>query len=454
MSWLSLKQIAAMVDGRLKGDDVAVDEVSTDTRTLAPGSLFIALRGERYDAHDFISADLPAAAVMVDREVATALPQVIVDDTHDALGRLAAAWRARLTMPVIGLTGSNGKTTVKEMIAAILGVKGRVLATKGNLNNDIGLPLSLLAVRPEHDYAVLEMGANHFGEIDYLTKIASPDVALITNAGPAHLEGFGTIEGVSRAKGELFAGLGEDGVAVINADDTYADYWRSLNAGRRVCTFGLDHEADFHGDWQPGAPLSLSAAGGAISIELPLPGRHNASNALAAAAATSAVGVSLEDIKRGLEAMHAVAGRLQAKIGHKGARVIDDTYNANPASLRAAIEVLAAMSGERWLVLGDMRELGEDVDALHAQAGEQAREAGIDHVYSLGENSRCASEAFGGGAQHFEDADTLIKSLREALGSSVTVLVKGSRGMRMERVVQGLLNSDADPSAPEREYAV
>ncbi|MDX5332915.1 MAG: UDP-N-acetylmuramoyl-tripeptide--D-alanyl-D-alanine ligase [Gammaproteobacteria bacterium] len=444
MSWLMLSDIAAMAGGELIGADTAVQGVSTDSRNLREGDLFIALRGPRFDAHDFVPDLEAAVAAMVEHLCDTVLPQVLVEDTRLALGRLARAWRARLSATVVGLTGSNGKTTVKEMIAAILQECGSVHATRGNLNNDIGVPLTLLALRDTHDYAVIEMGANHAGEIAYLTAIAQPHVALITNAGPAHLEGFGSIEGVSRAKGEIFQGLPADGVAVINADDSYADYWRGLNTGRRILSFGAEQAADFTGSLAADGQLRMQTPEGELALDFALRGRHNLLNALCAAAAASAAGASLEAIRRGLAAMQPVSGRLQARVGRNGAALIDDSYNANPASMRAAIDVLAARPGRRVFVMGDMGELGGDATAMHAAIGEYARAAGIDRLHALGPLSAAAAEAFGASAEHHADWRALAQAVTDELSADVTVLVKGSRSMRMERVVAALEQQEPD----------
>jgi len=438
MMILSLSEIAARVGGDLVGPDVLAEGVSTDTRNLQHGQLFVALTGPNYDGHGFISDDLPAAGVMVSRALPTRLSQVVVDDTRLALGRLARSWRQSLPVTVIALTGSNGKTTVKEMLSAIAREQAPTLSTRGNLNNDIGVPLTLLQMARNHRYAVVEMGANHRGEIAYLTDLARPDVALITNAGPAHLEGFGSIEGVSRAKGEIFAGLGEQGVAVINADDAYADYWRGLNAERRVIHFGLEHPAEVSGTWQAPGSLRLSLNGREHALELAFPGRHNAMNALAAAAAALAADIPEEAILRGLARVHPVSGRLVVVPGLSGSLLLDDSYNANPASTLAALEVLAGYQGERCLALGDMGELGEDADDLHAEVGHRARALGIEHLYATGPLSRYAVDAFGAGGQHHADREALIEALRPMLGAHLTVLIKGSRSQRMEQVVQAL----------------
>ncbi|MFO1430380.1 MAG: UDP-N-acetylmuramoyl-tripeptide--D-alanyl-D-alanine ligase [Candidatus Competibacteraceae bacterium] len=449
---LTLAAMVPLLEGELVGPDAHITSVGIDSRQLSPGGLFVALRGANHDGHDFIAQakQQGAAAALVSRPVAVdLLPQLRVADTRLALGRLGAAWRQRFTRPLVALTGSNGKTTVKEMIAAILRCRGRVLATTGNLNNDLGVPLTLLRLGDE-DYAVVEMGANHVGEIAYLTGLARPDVALINNAGPAHLEGFGSLDGVARGKGEIYGGLGPDGVAIINRDDVYADYWSSLAGERRVIDFGLTRPAQVSGQILDAScnRFRLRAFRQQIDIELPLPGEHNICNALAAAAAGLAVGAGLEDIKQGLEGMHAVAGRLQRLPGPDGITLIHDAYNANPASLAAALNTLGGEAGVHWLVLGDMAELGPNAAELHEQAGRQARQADFQRCFALGEHSRMAVRSFGPGGVHYDSAEALIQALRESLAAGPekpTVLVKGSRSMRMERIVQALI-ARADPS--------
>jgi len=366
------------------------------------------------------------------------------------LGRLAAAWRAHYAVPMAAVTGSNGKTTTKEMIAAILSRRGAVLATRGNLNNDIGVPLTLLRLRDEHRFAVIEMGANHAGEIAYLTGLARPDVAVITNAAAAHLEGFGSLEGVGRAKGEIFAGLRTGGVAVINADDAMAPLWFELAGDAQVRRFALDADAEVRGQWRAehgGGHLKLTTPAGETHIHLPLAGRHNAMNALAAAAVTEALGAGLDDIRAGLESLVPVHGRLERIAGVGGMHIIDDTYNANPASLAAALDVLTGEEGSRWLVLGDMGELGQDGARLHAEAGALARAAGVERLLALGELTREAVQAFGAGAEHFADVETLVAVLRRDWPGLGTVLVKGSRSMHMERVIEALRADNGPKSA-------
>lgn len=444
MTWLNLTEIAQMAGGTLHVPDVersrtiAIERVERDSRQVQAGDLFLALRGERFDAHDFVpQVASKASAALVSHVVDAPIPQVVVDDVRLALGRLAAAWRQGFQQPLVGLTGSNGKTTVKEMLTAILSLQGDTLATLGNLNNDIGMPLTLLRLRPQHAFAVIEMGMSHFGEIDYLTRIACPDVAIINNAGAAHLEGVGDLAGVARAKGEIFNGLSASGIAVLNADDTYLDYWRGLNASRKIMTFGLDNAADVQGSVVDNQ-LCITANGQSVMVSLPLLGQHNQMNALAAAAAALAVGVALDTVKRGLESLQAVKGRLYPKLGTHGGLVIDDTYNANPSSTAAAVAVLAGMQGRKVLVLGDMGELGANGAMLHAGIGQQAAQAGIDALYTLGALSANASAAFGHAASAFSELDALLGALQVELQPGTTLLVKGSRSARMERVVDAL----------------
>ena len=451
---MALSQAAAMTNGRVEGADVVCTSVSIDTRTLQPGALYVALQGQNFDGHDFVDAAQRqgAAAAMVQRPVPHSLPTLQVDDTRLALGRLAAAWRALYDIPVVAVTGSNGKTTVKEMVAAILAQRGDVLATQGNLNNDIGVPLTLLRLRDSHYCAVIEMGANHPGEIAYVAQLARPGIAVVTNAGAAHLEGFGSLEGVARAKGELFQALDADGVAVLNADDRFAPLWAQLIGARATLRFGVEQAADVR--VVPGTEqmeigdaltmrFTLRSPAGDIPIRMQLCGRHNVSNACAATAAALAAGAGVADIQRGLASLQAVKGRLQLKRAMAGVRVLDDTYNANPTSLRAALQVLAVAPGKKILVLGDMGELGAGAEGLHGEIGEEARNAGVEQLFTVGELTRFTTQRFGAGARHFATQEELIAVLRAELSATpqqvVTVLVKGSRRMQMERVVAALM---------------
>ncbi|MCW8955871.1 MAG: UDP-N-acetylmuramoyl-tripeptide--D-alanyl-D-alanine ligase [Gammaproteobacteria bacterium] len=440
---MSLQQAAKILNGDIRGTDCEFMRVSNDSRSIQAGDLYVALKGERFDGHRFIAeaGSKGAVAAMVESYQDVDLPQLKVADSHQALGQLAAAWRQLYAGVVVGITGSNGKTTVKEMTAAILQQKGKVLATKGNLNNDIGMPLTLLGLSADDDYAVIEMGANHRNEIDYLTQISRPDVALITNAGPAHLEGFGSLEGVAEAKGEIYSGLTESGTAIINADDEFADYWASLCADKKIVRFALEQAADVKGSWQAndeGGELSITTAQGSCKFQLKVPGRHNAMNALAACSAALAAGVELPYVEKALSSFRAVKGRLNIIQADSGVRFIDDTYNANPGSLKAGIEVLKALSGEHWLVLGDMGELGAQTKQLHYRAGQDARAMKVDKLLAIGENSQAAVKAFGEQGYFFSTQGELIAFIKQTLHENVNILIKGSRTMQMEKVVEAL----------------
>ena len=446
MNWL-LSEIAQAIGARQVGSDVAVSGVSTDTRAAADGLLFVALRGERFDAHDFLDQAIVsgAAALMVSDEsrLPAGVSALVVDDTRLALGCLAAAWRSRFTLPVLAVTGSNGKTTTKEMIAAILKAAfgDAVLATRGNLNNDIGLPLTLLGLNAGHRAAVIEMGMNHPGEIAYLAPIGAPTVAVVTNAQRAHLEGMGDLDEVAREKGALYGGVQGNGVAVVNADDAYADTWRSLAGQHTVLTFGIDSPADVRGEVrQHGLDLALHlvAPQGEADIALAVPGRHNARNAVAAAATCLAAGVPLAAVVEGLAAFAGVKGRLQRRPGIGGAVVLDDTYNANPDSVRAGIDVLASTIGRKILVLGDMGEIGDASAQYHDEIGGYAKSQGIDRLYTLGESSQVAARNFGEGGQSYRSVEDLVAALRPELAPGTAVLVKGSRFMKMERVADAI----------------
>jgi UDP-N-acetylmuramoyl-tripeptide--D-alanyl-D-alanine ligase len=443
----TLSDFARACGGTLQGADGIYKGVSSDTRSLARGDLFIALRGPRYNGNEFVGAALGAGAVgaLVDAAQPAAIAQVVVPDTQKALEKAAAAWRAQFQIPVVAVAGSNGKTTAKEMTAAILGAAGECLATRGNLNNHIGVPLTLFRLEPLHRFAVIEMGANRAGDVAGLVEIGQPTVGLITNAGAEHLEGFGSLEGVARAEGEMVAGLKRDATAVINADDQFADLWRGSTAAR-VVTFGVQKTADFTAtDLESGVGadgfltrFNLVSPLGHVAIELKMGGRHNVANALAAAAAATAAGAKLEHVAAGLAAVRAVAGRLQFKMTAGGAWLIDDSYNANPSSVRAGIEVLAGLDGRKWLVLGDMAELGEFAEGAHAEIGVFAREQGIERLFATGQLAALAVESFGRGGQWFAEANALAAAL-QAAPSEVRMLVKGSRVNRLERVVEALL---------------
>ncbi|MGQ0835895.1 MAG: UDP-N-acetylmuramoyl-tripeptide--D-alanyl-D-alanine ligase [Gammaproteobacteria bacterium] len=443
----TLSAFANICGGRLIGTDRAFTGVSTDTRTIGAGELFVALRGPRFDGGEFVAAAhaAGAAGAVVSAQEKTPLAQILVADTQAALTGAAMRWRAAFDRPLIGVAGSNGKTTVKEMIAAILGQAGTCLATRGNLNNHIGVPVTLLRLDPSHRFAVIEMGANHAGEIAALVRVARPTIGIITNAGAEHLEGFGSLEGVARAEGETVEGLAPEATAVINADDPFADLWRGLTRAR-VVTFGVVQPSDF------GAENLRSEIGvtgfvtrfelvcpiGRREIELRLAGRHNVVNALGAAAAAVAAGATLEHVATGLASMRAVHGRLQFRLARSGAWIIDDSYNANPSSMRAGIDVLADLSGRRWLVMGDMAELGAFAEDSHAEIGAYARERGIERLFATGKLAALAVESFGAGAQWYPDTESLAQALDASVSRDVRLLVKGSRVNRLERVVDAL----------------
>lgn len=445
---LSLNEAAQIVNGHRAGADATFSSVSIDTRSLQPGDLFIAIAGENFDAHEFIgtAASHGAVAAIVEREVNTRLPTILVEDTRIALGVLAKEWRKQCGMPVVGVTGSNGKTTVKELIATILGVSGPVLYTQGNLNNDLGVPLTLLRLDKTKQYAVVEMGANHHREIAYTSGLAEPDVAVITNAGSAHLEGFGSVEGVAEAKGELVESLGENGIAVLNVDDRFFDFWTKLAGNHRVIGFGLDPKADVYASdiKMTCTPegfenrFTMNYQGVETPINLHLAGQHNVCNAMAAASAVLALGIGVEQIKEGLEKAEPVRGRMRPLAGRNESLLIDDTYNANPSSFDAAIDVISQLEGELCVVLGGLAELGDSSVELHKEVGRYARKNGISRLLATGPDADMAVHAFGEGALFFENQQDLIEASKAILNSNMIVLVKGSRSQRMERVVEAL----------------
>jgi len=457
---LYLSEVAKALHATFSGDDIQFIGCSTDTRHLEPGAVYIALRGDRFDGHDFIMAAQKkgASALIIEKNsektVRCDLPTLRVADTRKALGDLAHLWRQRFYLPLFAITGSNGKTTTKEMLKNILaqiptashvGTKGgttKVLASQGNFNNDIGVPLTLFNLQAAHDYAVIEMGANHPGEIAYLSDIAQPTIATITQCAPAHLEGFKSVKGVALAKGEIFSHLKVGGVAIINNDDAYADLWRELAGEHPILTFALDKTADVKGINiqlnDSSSDFILQTKGGNIAIHLPLLGKHNIMNALAASACALACGCPLNVIQQGLQNMQPVKGRLHLCPGINGITLIDDAYNANPASLNAGLAVLSQNSSHNWLVLGDMKELGADSAEFHRQAGEQARKMGVERLWAIGEDSNHAVKSFGDGAQHFTCHTDLIQALQSELSPHITILIKGSHGMQMEKIVNAL----------------
>jgi len=441
---MRLSAIAMWTHGRVTGADVEVTGVAIDTRKLAPGDLFVAFKGDHVDGHDYLAqaAARGASAALVSRKVDSELPQVLVANVELALGDLASAVRAQRNARVIGITGSNGKTTVKTLAASILSLHGRTHVNSGSYNNEIGLPLTLLAMPADAEYAVLEMGAGKPGDISYLAAIARPDIGLVNIIAPAHLERMGSVEGVAETKGALYQALPADGVAIINADDAFARFFGGLAGTRRVLSFGLDHKADVGADIieqrVDGSRFVLSTPIGDAEVALPLSGRHNVANALAATAIALALDVPLATIVAGLEQASAVEGRLKREVMSGNWTLIDDSYNANPSSMAAAIDTLALASGERWLVLGDMAELGADARALHAEVGAHARKRGIEHLFAVGPLTAAAVEAFGAQGEHFENKPALIAALQSRLHSGVTCLIKGSHSAGMEQVAAEL----------------
>ena len=463
MKPLRLSEIARMAGGHLDGEDVMVDAIASDTRAMPEGgrALFVALKGERFDGHDHVAdaALHGARAALVSHAVVAEIPQVGVADTERALAAIAAALQSGRSGKVVAITGSNGKTSVKTMLLSILQSAGRAHANPGNRNNEIGLPLAVIDAPDDADFAIYEMGAGKPGDIAYLTTVVRPDVSLVNNIAPAHLERMGSLLGVADTKAAIYDALPADGVAVINADDAFAPYFAERAHGRRLIRFGIEASADIRardirGD-AGGMRFVLIAPEGEAEVTLALPGRHNVRNALAAAALALGAGASFDAVVTGLEAARPVAGRLVRHVLGNGATLIDDSYNANPGSLNAAIDLLSTSThaegqGDAWLVLGDMRELGADAQALHAEAGRRAKAAGIARMYALGELSAHAAQAFGEGARTFDSHAALAEALQRDLAAGTTaptILVKGSRGSAMDRVVRQLLEQEGAHAA-------
>jgi UDP-N-acetylmuramoyl-tripeptide--D-alanyl-D-alanine ligase len=446
---VSVKWIAEQLQCDWLGEDKQIKGVSTDTRSIKQGDLFIALIGPNFDGHSFVDDALSkgAVAVLVDHPVSESATQLIVKDTRIALGQLASAIKQKVAPKTVAITGSNGKTTVKEMTAAILGQKGKVLATEGNFNNDIGCPLTLLRLEADHEYAVIELGANHLGEIDYTSKITQPDVALINNVAPAHLEGFGDLFGVARAKGEIYNGLSDGGIAIFNADSEFSLFWQRRLYKHTMVTFGLECESDIKAeniqfDELGCASFTLIAGEDSAAVKLPVAGFHNVANALAAAAIAINLGFSANEVATGLLAMQIAKGRLNFQQLDEGLTIIDDTYNANATSAKAGIDTISQMPGAGFMVLGDMGELGSEARRYHQEVGEYAKEKGIAKLFSLGVLSQSASDAMKNNGQHFSDIDALVSALLESALSyqKVNILVKGSRSAHMENVVEAIAN--------------
>lgn len=453
---LRLSEVAHWFGVTTPEPDAFVRGVCIDSRCVRRGDLFVALPGKQHDGHDFLTEAKRrgAVAAVVNRQGHADFCQLVVPDTVSALGLMARAWRSRFDIPLIAVAGSNGKTTVKEMLGAILrrAASVAVLVTHGNLNNEIGVPLTLLRLRDRHRFAVIELGANHPGEIALLADLARPTLGLITNAGLDHIAGFGGSEGAARANGEMFAAMDDAGIALLNADDPCFPIWTALANGRRIIGYSLSSaQVDVQGAWHStayGGRLVIQSPWGGLDIELALTGRHNAANALAAATAALVLGVPANVIAAGLAEVQPIKGRMQPLVGLHGARLIDDSYNANPSSLHAALAVLADTQGERVLVLGDMAELGETAMEWHCQAGRSARAAGVNRLFALGELSRHAVDTFGQGARHFQSHEALASALRDTLHANITALIKGSRCMHMENLVDDLISH---PSKRNRE---
>ncbi len=446
---MRLSQAASVTNGQLSGKDQVFTGVNVDSRKMGFGDLFVAIPGDRYDGHDYVgSADRQGAAgAMVASLQPDNVSQIVVENTTEALGTLSAHWRSRFDIPIIAVTGSTGKTTVTTMIASILRQLGNCLSPRGSFNNQWGVPLTMLGLKPNHRYAVLEMGMNHPGELDYLTSLASPDIALITNVSPAHLEGLGNVRNIAAAKAEIFNGLRKEGVAILNINDPFYSYWHERLGGVAELTFGFSKEASVRVQGLKtevfGSQFELFVDHRTMLVKLPLAGKHNVMNAAAAAAAGIAAGASLQQIKNGLEATQVIKGRLSPKLGWNGSLVIDDTYNANPASVNAAIEVLASSTKRTVLVLGAMAELGPNAEEFHRQVGKKARQSDIDWLYCLDSTAhdyvKGYCEGYGRAAKVFTQLDPLVASLKSHLNDNTLVMVKGSRSAGMERVVKQIV---------------
>lgn len=449
---MQLSEAAKIMNGELRGQDAYFFGGASDTRKLKPGEIFFAWKGDKSDAHDYLeSAELDGAiCAVVERFIPSAqIAQIIVKDSQKALGKIAKAWRKEWKGTMVALTGSNGKTTLKEMLTSILSVNHEVLATEGNYNNHVGCPLMLLRLNTHHTHAVIEMGASNPKEIEYLTKIVQPDIAILNNAGECHLEGFGSINGVAKAKAEIFQGLSKTGTAIINADDQFAEFWQTCVADFKSVTFGIKHAADVSADeiQNQQFQLHLHKTGESTNIQLKLLGNHNILNALAASAAAQAAGESIETIKQGLQALEPVKGRLQVVKIKENVQLINDAYNANPNSLKAGID--ACSVGTRWLVLGDMRELGEKEHEIHQECGKYAKKAGFTKLFTLGELTKSAVKGFGEGAMAYDAHDALLIALKDKIREYeepvlLTILLKGSNSMNMQYFYEALTQGQPD----------
>ncbi|VAW99186.1 UDP-N-acetylmuramoyl-tripeptide--D-alanyl-D-alanine ligase [hydrothermal vent metagenome] len=443
---MRLSEIASSIKSTSNAHELCLQGLSIDSRTTNPGDLFVAITGDNFNGHDFIDNAISkgALAAVTEKNLKLDIPTLTVDDSRQALADIAYHWRKEFSYPLVAITGSNGKTTVKEMISSIFSQQGNVLATLGNLNNEIGVPLTLLQLTSEYKYAVVEMGANHIGEIDVLSKTAVPDVAVITNVAEAHLGGFGSIDNIAEAKSEIFSGLSENGVAVLNANDNYFPYWKQ-KCGVKNISFGVNNEdADVYALVNKVSLdniIRIQTPLGSFDVKLQLLGLHNISNALAATAAAISCDIPLYSISKGLEKVQAISGRLEIKSGVYGCRIIDDTYNANPTSLKAAVNVLKGFPGKHFCALGDMGELGSNAVALHGESGELLKKAGIDKLFTIGELASEASKKFGKNALNFAEFDSMSTSIRDEIDCDSTLLIKGSRSMHMEKLVNKLIKN-------------
>lgn len=445
---LTLHQLAQIVNCDVQFEDLYVSGAVIDSRHIQLGDLFIALKGDRADGHDYLAQarEAGACAALVSEKQQDELPQLVVNDVRKAFAQIARVWGQQNKAKVIAITGSNGKTSVKEMISVILREVGQVTATQGNLNNDLGVPLTVCRIHKEDDYAVIEMGTNHHGEIAQLVKIAVPDVAVINNVAAAHLEGLDSVEGVAEEKGQIYAGLAENGIAVVNADMPYEHIWQPLIGQRQTLRFGVDVEAEIKAEYvqleATSSHFLVNIAGVNHHFNLPLPGIHNVWNALAAISCCAALNVPVSAMVKGLTDMKPVSRRLQFRAGLNQSRLIDDTYNANPDSYQQALTTLMALPGRHWLVLGDFGELGAEAETIHQKMGEQARKAGIERLLTVGTISRKAMESFGENAQHFANKDALLKILQTELDVDVTCLLKGSRFMQLDTLADQLVTGE------------
>jgi UDP-N-acetylmuramoyl-tripeptide--D-alanyl-D-alanine ligase len=450
---MTLSELATAVNGLRSGDDALFSGVSIDGRSVEPGNLYVAIKGEQFDGHDFIQQATKAGAIgaLVEQKEARNTPAVNVEQTRLALGMLSKYWRQRFEIPVVAITGSNGKTTVKQLTHAVLARRYNTLATKGNLNNELGVPLTLLKLKAEHQAAVIEMGANQPGEIAYLANLVMPSIGVVINAGAAHLQGFGDLHGVAEAKGELFSALPGDATAILNHDDTFYPLWKSLAGNRHIVSFGISEQADVRASnievTQTACGLcskfQLEYQNQAQIVNLPLMGLHNVINGLAAASVGISAGLSLTEIATGLEAVEAVSGRLQTLDGINQSIIVNDSYNANPSSFEAALQSIQAIGKERWCVLGDFGELGEQGDYLHQQLAKQARQFGIQRIFAIGDLARLTVDEFGDGATLYQSKQTLTKALKQQLHKGVVVLVKGSRAQKLENIVSAITDESA-----------